>query len=361
MRVAARGYRGAVSAMSDEPARAALSRARALSSTVSAILENPKRLYLDPAAVLSLFERWEGTAQAVRASFPALLGDLPSRGIPESSGTTDHDGRGYIERRHLALLLEDIEYTLACLSGWDGEPAPPLRQGATPTAFLLMPFAREFDWLREDIAGACGELGVLLKRADDIAAPGVVIDQVRDEIRAGDVVVAVLTGRNPNVFYELGFAETLHEPVLVAESAEDLPFDVTHRRTVLYGPTDGSTRARFQDQLVESLRAVLESRGAELVKPQTASALQRAQLREIGEGLVALRTALEEAEEGADARVLRDAQARLRLVLAGVEERFPDVQDIARTDLSPRGRSVMRSRWQAAFDQVQVAMRADDA
>lgn len=56
-----------------------------------------------------------------------LLGDLPDRQIPESSGTTDHDGRGYIERHHLERVIRDIDYISEVLSHGVSrhEPMPP--------------------------------------------------------------------------------------------------------------------------------------------------------------------------------------------------------------------------------------------
>ncbi len=51
-----------------------------------------------------------------------------------------------------------------------------------------------------------------------------------------DAVIAVCTVRNANVFYELGLADQIHKPILVAAEAQDLPFDVTHFRAQLYWP-----------------------------------------------------------------------------------------------------------------------------
>lgn len=81
-----------------------------------------------------------------------------------------------------------------------------------------------------------------LRRADDIFAAGIIIDQIREAIEHADVVVAVCTGRNPNVFYELGLThEKGHHPILIAASSADLPFDIAHRRAHLYA---GSETAR---------------------------------------------------------------------------------------------------------------------
>ncbi len=76
------------------------------------------------------------------------------------------------------------------------------------------------------------------------------------DVRA-DAVLAVCTGKNPNVFYELGLSDGLHEAILVAEDKDDLPFDVAHLRTIFYGgdgpPNDrASLRARVGQTLPET-------------------------------------------------------------------------------------------------------------
>jgi len=130
-----------------------------------------------------------------------------------------------------------------------------------PKAFLLMPFASEFDWLRDVIVSAGDDAGVDVERADDIFAPGVIIDQVRQAIERASAVLAVCTDRNPNVFYELGIAESLHRPILIAAHPDDLPFDVQHFRAQCYGRDDGSPeRSTFRERVGAALIAVLDDR-----------------------------------------------------------------------------------------------------
>jgi len=76
---------------------------------------------------------------------------------------------------------------------------PPSKRG-----FLIMPFDTKFDWLRDDILAAGRSLNIVIERADDIFAPGVLLDQVLDAIDQAAVVVGICTGKNANVFFELG-------------------------------------------------------------------------------------------------------------------------------------------------------------
>ena len=59
------------------------------------------------------------------------------------------------------------------------------------------------------------------------------MEDVRTGISSADLIVADLTGQNPNVFYEVGIAHTLEKPVLLLSmSIEDIPFDLRHRRVL---------------------------------------------------------------------------------------------------------------------------------
>ena len=93
----------------------------------------------------------------------------------------------------------------------------------------------DYQAVQEALLRAAKIADVELMRADDVFASGVIIDQVLDDLSEADLVLAVCTGRNANVFYELGFTESLgHKPVLVARSYADLPSDKAHWRCNMY-------------------------------------------------------------------------------------------------------------------------------
>ncbi len=80
-----------------------------LQKVVSSRVTGPGR-YFDPPSVLEYFEQFQKLVDDLKKSLPELYSDIPSRGIPKSSGTTDFEGRGYIEVSHLLTLLRDITY-----------------------------------------------------------------------------------------------------------------------------------------------------------------------------------------------------------------------------------------------------------
>jgi hypothetical protein len=70
-------------------------------------------------------------------------------------------------------------------------------------------------------------------RADQITQPGVVTSQIFTKLWNDDLVIADLSGSNPNVFYELAVRHIARKPcVLTIRKSERLPFDVAPNRTI---------------------------------------------------------------------------------------------------------------------------------
>src|SRR2546428_565839 len=81
-----------------------------LHKAASSWLERPTARYFDPAEVLELFEAYNRHLTALKKHLTDLYGDVPERPLPKSSGTTDNEGRGYIERQNLERLVRDVDY-----------------------------------------------------------------------------------------------------------------------------------------------------------------------------------------------------------------------------------------------------------
>ena len=77
------------------------------------------------------------------------------------------------------------------------------------------------------------------ERGDDVFGSNVVMDDIAESIRRANLIIADLTGRNANVFYEVGIAHARNKQVLLmTQSIEDVPFDLRHRRALVceYSP-----------------------------------------------------------------------------------------------------------------------------
>jgi hypothetical protein len=105
--------------------------------------------------------------------------------------------------------------------------------------FVLMPFREELDDIyREIIKPAVVNNGMKCIRADEIYNVGPIMDDVWEQIQKASIIVAELTGRNPNVFYELGIAHAIKKKaILLTQSIEDIPFDLRHQRCIVYSNT----------------------------------------------------------------------------------------------------------------------------
>ena len=70
---------------------------------------------------------------------------------------------------------------------------------------------------------------------DDVWEAPEIMQDVVNLIDRSRIVVCDCTGRNPNVFYEIGIVHTLgREVILIAQTEADIPFDLRHLRHVHY-------------------------------------------------------------------------------------------------------------------------------
>lgn len=99
----------------------------------------------------------------------------------------------------------------------------------------MMPFHPNFDRVYVTLQAVAGGVGLRCRRADDIWENPAVMQDVVSLIDRSQVVIADCTGRNPNVFYEIGIAHTLgREVILITQNEADIPFDLRHLRYVSY-------------------------------------------------------------------------------------------------------------------------------
>jgi hypothetical protein len=100
---------------------------------------------------------------------------------------------------------------------------------------VMMPFDRKYDETYKTLKEASSEVGMDCVRVDDIWENNSIMQDIASLICRAQVVVADLTGKNPNVFYETGIAHTLgREVILITQNPEDVPFDLRHLRNIKY-------------------------------------------------------------------------------------------------------------------------------
>jgi hypothetical protein len=122
---------------------------------------------------------------------------------------------------------------------------------------VMMPFSAEFNAVYTALKASTDAIGLSCVRADDIWEDHAIIQDVVNIIARARVVICDCSGKNPNVFYEAGIAHTLgKEVILIAQSKEDIPFDLRHLRYICYlSNTEGFESL---SQLVQSrLRSII--------------------------------------------------------------------------------------------------------
>jgi hypothetical protein len=164
-------------------------------------------------------------------------------------------------KRALGISLTDVakstEHSSMVLTPIFGKPSKFL----SPTdVFVLMPFLTTLKPVYDDhIIKVAKELGLTVTRADDFFTTRSVMRDIWEAICASKIIIADCTGRNPNVFYEIGLSHVVGKPVvLITQNSEDVPFDLRHLRYILY---------EFTPRGMETFEAVLTKTLAEVLRP----------------------------------------------------------------------------------------------
>lgn len=124
--------------------------------------------------------------------------------------------------------------------------------------FVLMPFDEKLRPVYEDhVKAVAKKLKLKVKRGDDFFTAHNVIQDIWNAIYGARIIIADCTGRNPNVFYEIGMAHTLGKAViLLTQSDEDVPFDLRQVRYIQYAYTPPGMR-EFEKKLAETIKSLL--------------------------------------------------------------------------------------------------------
>lgn len=127
-----------------------------------------------------------------------------------------------------------------------GEPDSPERKRADQIlSHVIEPIVSEF--------------GYKAVRSDKIDKPGIITSQIVNHIINDPLVVADLTGRNPNVFYELAIRHAIKKPVIqLIKKGERIPFDVSTQRTIQIDHKDLDSVAEARNELRKQIKAVVK-------------------------------------------------------------------------------------------------------
>lgn len=130
----------------------------------------------------------------------------------------------------------------------------PDKLAAQIDVFVLMAFTERLKPIWEEhTKKVVAAMGLTVKRADDFFTAHSIMADVWNGICGSRAIIADCTGRNPNVFYEIGVAHTIGKPViLTTQSRDDVPFDLRHLRYIEYEYTPPGMR-QYEASLAETL------------------------------------------------------------------------------------------------------------
>jgi hypothetical protein len=126
--------------------------------------------------------------------------------------------------------------------------------------FVLMPFGPEDLQIvyRDHLKPTVERCGLRCERSDDIYGPNVVIEDIWAGINRARFIIAELSGRNPNVFYEVGLCHVVgRDAIFLAQDINDVPFDLRHFRVIVYDYTPRGVK-QLEETLDRTIKALLQ-------------------------------------------------------------------------------------------------------
>jgi hypothetical protein len=101
--------------------------------------------------------------------------------------------------------------------------------------FVLTPFNKEYNNVFHTIREVCERQKFKCIRGDEEFIPDDIFPVVLKQVVKSRLIIANITGRNPNVMYELGIAHAIGKlTLIIAQNFTDIPFDLNNKRIIIY-------------------------------------------------------------------------------------------------------------------------------
>lgn len=210
----------------------------------------------------------DGSEPVLEAMWPLVswgLVEAWSRNKLLSPRDFDRLGRSVSEARKLTFYIAkfclelESAFGVSLDSGAARIFGPPHNRVDWPEVFLLMPFTTVPKPVYDDhIRGVAQALRLRAGRADDFFINGSVMADIWSAINSAKIIIADCTGRNPNVFYEVGLAHSLgKDTILISQELNDVPFDLRHMRVITYEYTPRGMKS-FEATLKKTIITLLK-------------------------------------------------------------------------------------------------------
>jgi hypothetical protein len=139
------------------------------------------------------------------------------------------------------------------------------KEGEKKICFVISPIGEDGSEIRERsdqilkhiIVSSVEQLGYTIIRADKIAEPGIITTQIIEHIVDAELVIADLTDKNPNVFYELAIRHAIRKPLVqMIKKGEVIPFDVAATRIIQFDLQSLDSVAAAKEEIISQVTAV---------------------------------------------------------------------------------------------------------
>lgn len=186
--------------------------------------------------------------------------------------------------------------------------------------FVIMPFGGYLDDYYQSIyCPAIQAEGLLPHRADDLFRPSTIVNDIWHYTKKSKIILADLSHKNPNVFYELGLAHALAKPaILVAESMDDVPFDLRALRVLVYDKNVPDWGKVLKEKIQASIRETLATPSSSVLptfldtkesSPKPTITPVEKELLELKQQMELLRESVRQTSE----RLMNPDEARIRI------------------------------------------------
>jgi hypothetical protein len=184
------------------------------------------------------------------------------------------------------------------------------------------------------------QMGYETERGDHASRPGRISDQMYDRILHDDLLIAVLTFQNPNVYYELAIAHAAARPLIIlCEASHTLPFDIKDQRVIFY---DLRPRSLFEGTYKTELEKAILQLESGVAEPEVPFRPNLTPLGGLGESFRVFERFTDTVSAGSlPLKLIRETERTLRL--SGITllslGQYPDVRP-ALKEIAERGAEI---------------------
>ena len=150
--------------------------------------------------------------------------------------------------------------------------------------FVIMPFSattscKQNEWLdifENTIKPAIDDSGFNYECSRASLTMGNIINDIIDNLNRSEVVIADLTDRNPNVFYELGVRHSLRNvTILITQRMDDIPFDLQPYAVIKYDWKTKQGKESFKQDIAKVLSEIERDPNSDNTKSPVRHYLER--------------------------------------------------------------------------------------